>query len=228
MINQLHAALHRPEKGWDPISPQYAAGYGDKEWRVVDEALLTYLETLIGGFKGKKILDLGSGPGQYAIAFAIRGADVTCHDISQNYLGIARQKAIEFGVSDRLHFSMGYLDEAPVKLGHQTYDLVFNRVCWYYGFSDRSFAQVVFNLVRPGGFAYVETPHSTFNRSALNASARFRMWLNRALWVKIGHPFPPHGRLARLFLGLPLAQMKIDYTVPHHDRIWFRKSDQET
>lgn len=224
MINRIHAALHRPEKGWDPISPQYAEGYGDKEWKVIDESLVTRIGDLIGGFAGKKILDLGSGPGQYAIAFAIRGAEVTCHDVSRVYLGIAKNKAAEFNVSDHMKFSVGYLDEAPQIL-NQTYDLVFNRVCWYYGFDDWSFARSVFSLVRAGGLCFINTPHSKFNYSKLSTIARFRMWLNQKFSLKIGHPFPPHGRVARTFSNLPIAQMHIDYTDPHHDCIWFRTFD---
>jgi hypothetical protein len=83
---------------------------------------------------------------------------------------------------------------------------------------------VIFRLVSPGGYCYVDTPHCAFNPERLSASARFRMWLNSALSIKIGHPFPPHGRLARLFLRHAVQSMTIDYGDSRHDRIWFRKS----
>ncbi len=42
-----------------------------------------------------KILDVGGGPGRYAIALAQRGYDVTLFDLSKNCLELAKQKAQE-------------------------------------------------------------------------------------------------------------------------------------
>lgn len=122
----------------------------------------------------------------------------------------------------RVDFSLGYMDEAPTILDTR-FDLVFNRICWNYGFSDRSFAGALFALVRPGGVGYVDTTHSGWRRSSLSASARMRTWLNDRLAVKIGHPFPPHGRLADLFVRLPVERMLVDYGMPTNDRILFRR-----
>ncbi|WP_326536474.1 class I SAM-dependent methyltransferase [Pseudorhodoferax sp.] len=223
MINQLHARLHRPEQGWDPIADAYAHRYAQTEWHKLDLERVQRIEQWIGGFEGRRVLDLGSGPGQYAVAFAQRGAQVTCHDVSANYLAYLQRKAGELGVTDRLSCSLGYLDEAPRML-RTSFDLVFNRVCWYYGFGDRSFAKVVFSLISPGGYGYVDTPHMAFNRAQHGWSSRARMWLNHRLAIKIGHPFPPHGRLAKLFAGYPIDSMLVDYSTPDHDRIWLRKA----
>jgi SAM-dependent methyltransferase len=222
MINRVHARFHRPENGWDPVSPEHAVTYGAGEWQAVNHALLDELEQRIGGFQGKRILDLGGGPGQYSIAFAKRGGDVTWHDVSQNYRSMAHEKAKAFAVADKIQFSLGYLDEAPNLLPDR-YDLVFNRICWNYGFSDRSFAEVVYRLVRDGGYGYVDTNHSGVKRDQLSTSSLFRTWLNDTLAIKIGHPFPPHGRLARLFLHYPLKRLVVDYRSPSNDRILFEK-----
>jgi SAM-dependent methyltransferase len=223
MINQLHARLHRPERGWDPIPRAYAQGYATREWQNLDQDLIHRIGEWIGGFDGRRILDLGSGPGQYAVAFAQRGAQVTCHDVSATYLAFAQHKAQAMGVADRISCSLGYLDEAP-QLLRTSFDLVFNRVCWYYGFGDRSFARVVFSLIRPGGHGYIDTPHMAFNHAQHGMSSRARMWINHRLAVKIGHPFPPHGRLARLFCAYPIDSLLVDYSTRHHDRIWLRKA----
>jgi ubiquinone/menaquinone biosynthesis C-methylase UbiE len=63
------------------------------------------------------VLDVGGGPGRYAIALALRGYDVTLLDISRESLRLARQKANEAQVSlvDVIHASatdMGVLDSA--------------------------------------------------------------------------------------------------------------------
>ncbi len=222
MINRLHAFLYRPERGWDPVPSGHASTYADKEWSAgVREELLDELDAWVGGLAGKRVLDLGGGPGQYSVAFAKRGAIVTWHDVSRTYLEFARGKASANGVN--IDFSLGYMDEAPAILKTQ-FDLVFNRICWNYGFSDRGFAQTLFTLVKPGGIGYLDTTHSGWRRETLPTSARLRTWLNDALAIKIGHPFPPHGRLARLFSRLPIEKMLVDHAMPTNDRILFLRS----
>lgn len=225
MINWLNAQFYRPEKGWDPVPPEHAVKYGAAEWQVVDETLLNELERWVGFFKGKRILDLGGGPGQYSVAFAKRGGEVTWHDVSRTYRDMAQEKAEEFAVADKISFSLGYLDEAHVLL-QEPYDFVFNRICWYYGFSDNSFAKVIYQMVRPGGFCYIDTTHSGFRRDQLSSSASFRTWLNDYFVIKVGHPFPPHGRLARIFTRKPIEKLLVDYSSPFNDRLFFKKSGE--
>jgi SAM-dependent methyltransferase len=223
MINRLHATLHRPDKGWDPVPAAHAASYGAGEWSHIDHALLDELDTRICGFAGKSVLDLGGGPGQYTMAMAQRGARVTWHDVSRTYLEMSRGRAESLGLTGKVTFSLGYLDEAP-RLLDERFDLVFNRICWYYGFGDRSFAAVVFELVKPGGFGYIDTTHSDYQREQLSTVARLRTWLNDHGAIKIGHPYPPRGRLARLFLRHPVEQLTVDYRTPTNDKILFRKA----
>jgi 2-polyprenyl-3-methyl-5-hydroxy-6-metoxy-1,4-benzoquinol methylase len=223
MFNRLHARWRRPEEGWDPVPNAHAQSYAEEEWGRSDISLLDDLEARIGGLAGKTVLDLGGGPGHYSVAMARRGAKVTWYDVSRNYLSIARKKAAQVGLDDRIEFSLGYLDEAPQHL-RQRFDFVFNRICWYYAFSDRSFAAVLVNLVEPGGFGYVDTTHSGYRRSELAASTRLRTWLNDHVAIKIGHPYPPRGRLARLFLRHPIAQLHVDYGAPMNDRLLFQKA----
>lgn len=224
MINYFHALLHRPEKGWDPVPAQYAAEYASRAWSSFEESVVVALEEKIGGLEGKQVLDLGAGGGQYSVAFAKRGALVTWYDISRNYLQIAQQKAKEAGVD--IAFSLGYMDEAPQNLQKQ-FDLVFNRVCFCYGWSDASFVFVIYKLVRPGGYAYIETNNSSFGWERLSPAARFRTWLNAATGIKIGHPHPPRGRIPALLLRYPLRQMIVDYSEPYVDRIFIQKAEQE-
>ncbi len=222
MINRLHAQWHRPEQGWDPVPPGHAHQYAEGEWNLgVRETLLDELDAWVGGLQGKRVLDLGGGPGQYSVAFARRGADVTWHDVSATYRAIAQAKAQEAGVN--ICFSLGYMDEAP-KCLNSPFDLVFNRICWNYGQTDHTFAQALFSLVKPGGVGYVDTPHSGWRRESLSTTARLRTWLNDVLAVKIGHPFPPHGRIARLFAAMPIETMRVDYSTPTNDRILFRRA----
>ena len=155
MINRLHSWFYRPEKGWDPVPQAHVIQYGSHEWSAgVQEALLDELEKRIGGFAGKEVLDLGGGPGHYTIAFAKRGARVTWYDVSKNYRDFVKEKAREAGVN--VEFVLGYMDDGARVLNRQ-FDLVFNRICWSYCIDDSSFAAVVYSLIRPGGWAYIDT-----------------------------------------------------------------------
>jgi len=222
VINGLHSRLHRPENGWDPVPQDHVLEYGAHEWASgADMRLLDELEQRVGGFAGKQVLDLGGGPGQYSVAFARRGARVTWLDVSARYRDFARHKADEAQVS--IEFVLGYMDEAD-RLTNRQFDLVFNRICWYYCISDAAFAEVVYRLVAPGGWAYVDTNHSGVGRENASLATRTRIWLNDRLSFKIGHPFPPRGRVASLFLRRPHEQLIADYQ-PRNDRILLQKAN---
>jgi SAM-dependent methyltransferase len=218
MINRLHARLHRPEQGWDPVSPAHVRAYAEHEWAMLDEALIDRIEARTGSLAGMRILDLGAGPGHYAAAFARRGARVTWHDVSLGYRAYAMVRLEALGLTDRVAFSLGYLDDAA-RLLPEPFDLVFNRLCWNYAFDDARFASVVYRLARPGGWIYVDTHHSGYGRESVSLRVLARTWLNDRLGLKIGHPYPPRGRVARLLQRYPLWQLHADYLTLANDRI---------
>jgi SAM-dependent methyltransferase len=218
-VNYLHSLLHRVENGWDPISSHYAASYAEMAWSERSLEFARELESRVGSFSGRRVLDLGGGPGQYSVLFAQRGAEVTWHDVSREYEAIARARAAAAGLS--LNFSLGYLEDAA-RLGEQPFDLVFCRVCWYYGRSDRRFARLVYSLVKPGGVGYVECNTPRFSRP--QGWRRWQYWLNEHLWLKVGHPMPPHGRIAGLLQRYELQGLTLDYSSPLRDTVIFTKA----
>ncbi len=221
MINALLALFFRPERGWDPVPADYAQTYAEAEWQKVDLTLVAKLGQLVGGLEGKEVLDLGGGPGQYSVAFAKSGAIVTWHDVSRNYLRIAQEKAASAGV--RITFSLGYMDEAPRVLNKQ-FDLVFNRICFYYGWNDAHFVGVIYALMRPGGHAFIESNNLSFGWDRLPPFARLRAWINATLGFKIGHPHPPRGRIPALFLKYPIERMTVEFPTAHIDRVFVQKA----
>src|SRR6185437_4694667 len=111
MINRLHRALHNPHKGWDPIPQEYAEHYAT-EVASVDSEFVAKICNVGGGVEGKRVADVGSGPGQYGLEFARRGAQVTCIDVSRRYLEIARSRFADAGrIAD---FHLAYMDDIGV------------------------------------------------------------------------------------------------------------------
>jgi SAM-dependent methyltransferase len=220
VINWFHAQFHCPEKGWDPITDTHAREYAESEWSLFDERVLDEIEPWVGGFVKKSVLDLGGGPGQFSVAMAKRGALVTWYDVSRRYQLIAQKKAKAYGVS--LLWSLGYLDDAS-KLGEAQFDLVFNRICWNYARSDKRFAGLIWNLLKPNGVAYIDANNDTFKYELLGLSSRLRTRINARYGWKVGHPMPPRGRIAELFNRLPIERMAVDYTLPTNDRLLFLK-----
>jgi 2-polyprenyl-3-methyl-5-hydroxy-6-metoxy-1,4-benzoquinol methylase len=221
MINRMFALWQRPERGWDPVPEDHARAYAEHEWSHIDYCLVERINAYIGGLAGKTVLDLGAGPGHYAVTFALKGAEVTWYDISRNYLQIASQKAAEHRVS--LEFVIGYLDEAYDKLKRQ-YDLVFNKGCFNYAWADAPFARTIYLLVKPGGYGYIRTNNAFMGASQRSTFLKIRYWLYQHLNLKIGHPYPPRGKLARLLLRYPIEQMVIDYTLHDRDIIFFKRA----
>lgn len=219
-VNYLHSLFNRVERGWDPISREYAREYAEFATARVDVALIDHLDRELGGFRGKRVLDLGAGPGQYSALFAQRGAEVVWHDVSREYKAIAEARAQAMNVS--IHFSVGYLEGAEQFSGHP-FDLVFCRVCWYYAQNDRKFSRLVYTLLKPGGTAYIECNTPAFSKPT--GLRRLQYWLNQLGW-KIGHPMPPRGRIAKLMQRYQLASLRVDYSSPDLDIVELVKNIQ--
>lgn len=84
--------------------------------------VLRYERTLAGcaPIEGKSVIDIGCGPGHYAVALAARGAGrVLGVDFAPGMIEIARQRAVQAGVSDRCVFSIGDFLAAT---GDETFD----------------------------------------------------------------------------------------------------------
>jgi SAM-dependent methyltransferase len=206
MINYLFSRVQRPERGWDPVPAPYAAAYAEQQWGADTRAVVDDLAERIGDLGGRRVLDLGGGPGHYTAEFARRGARVTWHDVSDAYRRLAHERL--GSLAEDVEWSLGYLEEAA-RFG-PVFDLVFNRICWYYCMSDRHFARLVHGLVKPGGWAYIVTPYleSPTKRARLLHRARGR--LNEHLGIKIGHPFPSLRLFRRVWRGLETRRFELE------------------
>jgi S-adenosylmethionine-dependent methyltransferase len=87
----------------DAIRAYYDADV-ENEWKRIDgrpEFLITcrFLDRYIK--PGDRVLDIGGGPGRYALRFAAKGCDVTLLDLSPENVRFAREKAGELGLALR-------------------------------------------------------------------------------------------------------------------------------
>ena len=121
MYNKLLSKFQQPAKGWDPVSASYAAKYCQENFDVIDNTLLNEFDTWSDGFKNKRVVDLGAGPGQYSLEFLKRDAQVTWWDVSRRYLQFAEHKIKQAGYDAQ--FRLDYMDHL-----NGTFDVVFNRV----------------------------------------------------------------------------------------------------
>jgi len=84
----------------------------EDEWRRLDAYVLEH--ATVRHFLDRRlpkpparIIDVGSGPGRYAIALAQQGYDVTLVDLSPQNVAWAAERIAEAGVSDRARSALG-------------------------------------------------------------------------------------------------------------------------
>lgn len=219
MINRLHRLLHDPKQGWDPISASYAEQYAG-EVAGVDLSIVKRVEAAVGGLEHRRVADVGSGPGQYGIAFGKRGAQVTCVDVSGRYLEIARRGFGAAGLS--AEFVLAYMEDLG-KIACGEFDVVFNNVCWYYCTGDYGFARSLLRATKPGGILFVRVQNAESHVHA-QAGRRVRYWMHKRLGWKMGHLFPPRGRVEQAFRRTGLCETTADYSDPGMDLVLVRKS----
>lgn len=220
MINWLQSRLYRPEQGWDPVDPAWADYYAQYEWENINAALLDLIETRLGGLQGKRVLDIGAGPGQYAISLAERGASAVWYDISQRYQQIAQQQAAQRGV--QLAWHLGYLEDVSQQLADQQFDFIFNRGCWFYARNDARLARLLWERLAAGGLMYVFAPN-THSLQTVPLQAKLRTWLNAHTGFKIGHPMLPPRQMLNVLNTVPWQRIEADFSDARNDVFWVWK-----
>lgn len=209
MINEILYFFQRPEKGWDPISTPYAKDYALNVLpRVNVEEIVQEVLKFTGDLKDKSVLDLGAGPGYFVEKFFFLGANVTWQDISHYHLKLFQKLFSEV----KTNIQIGYMEEATGE-----YDLVFNRVCWYYCINDQKFVRKIIELLKPGGKAYLIIPNEGHQKRAEKQIfgvkgflIRLRYYLNNKFGFKIGHPYLSTDRIKKIFSNLQCSFVDFD------------------
>jgi 2-polyprenyl-3-methyl-5-hydroxy-6-metoxy-1,4-benzoquinol methylase len=218
VVNWLHSRFYDPARGWDPISTQYAQEYG--RIAAVDPHIVRAFAAAVGDLRGKRVADVGSGPGHYSLEFARRGAAVTCVDISRNYLAMIEERMRQEGLS--AHYALGYMDSIN-RITAGNFDALFSNVAWNYCMNDWSFARRLLQAMRPGGVIVIRETNETYvPRTGLYTRAVY--WLNDTIGWKIGHPRPPRGRIAEAFRRAGQCEVTVDYSEPTVDIVTVRRA----
>lgn len=77
-------------------------------------------------WRGKKVLEIGSGIGTDTINFARAGAEVTAVEISEKTLDLAKQRAKVYGLQDKIKFYLGNAEELSKFVYVEPYDLIYS------------------------------------------------------------------------------------------------------
>ncbi len=122
----------------------------------------------------QKIVDIGGGPGRYAIALAARGHRVTLVDISSGSLDVARRKAAEAGV--QLHGTLHADARDLHAMKAESYDAALLMGPLYHLLEEEDRRRAVYEALRtlrPGGllFAAFITRFAPFRDAASKNTA---------------------------------------------------------
>jgi len=74
---------------------KYASEYEEKTQDYIEKYIKEDFDLFLQNLKGKKILDLGSGPGRDSIKFKQRGFHPVCIDISKAMIDLCKRKGLE-------------------------------------------------------------------------------------------------------------------------------------
>jgi ubiquinone/menaquinone biosynthesis C-methylase UbiE len=211
MLLKIRSKFQRPENGYDPVSRSHASAYSESEFQKLDRKFLEKVCSHYGTPTGKKILDLGAGPGQYTVEFAKYGfKEAIWWDISANYKQVFLDRCRQEKITN-FQCKMNYLDEVS-----GNFDSVFNRICWYYCMNDDQFMKKIYLAMKEGGKGVfvINTAEKVMRRYIQNDLRRvlYRLLstINYIFGVKLTHVAPTETRIKRIFFSYPWKYIRLE------------------
>ena len=105
-----------------------------------------FIMSWLGDVSGLRVLDLGSGAGEAATYFALRGAEVTAADSSSEMLKVVRLVAARHGV----HVTCEKQDANELRMPPRSFDIVYAANLLHHVDLDRCLAEVA-RVLKPNG-----------------------------------------------------------------------------
>ncbi|OPY28218.1 MAG: hypothetical protein A4E28_01681 [Methanocella sp. PtaU1.Bin125] len=166
---------------WDFRSATYTNGQIDRDER--DRAAwIAWLRACTGSDGGKKVLDVGTGPGFLALLFAEMGHDVSALDLSDRMVECARENAALRGLN--VAVSQGDAESLPYP--DASFDIVASKyLLWTLPSPENALAEWQ-RVLRPGGVVIAIDGEWHRDRGAIDR-LRSRMTELPALFRKADH-----------------------------------------
>jgi ubiquinone/menaquinone biosynthesis C-methylase UbiE len=156
----------------------YARWRASSLGRITERIDTDVILALAGTLKGKRVLDLGTGDGTYAIEAAARGAIVTALDPQQEMLDATQRRARQRGLSVRL--LRGRIESLPIE--DRSFDVVIAVTVLCFVPEVRAAMREVVRVLAPAGRLVI----GELGRcSVWAAERRVRGWLGAKTWRNI-------------------------------------------
>lgn len=153
-----HEYTQQNRKAWNEIAEQRSRGFPEAEFfasgqTTVAPQAVQAARQVFGNLDGLRVIHLQCSTGEDTLSWSVLGAQAVGVDIAERQIEIARQKAVQAGLSTQFAAADVYdLPEAlPTEL-RIAYDIVFTgggAIVWLPDL--RQWAKIVFKLLRPGG-----------------------------------------------------------------------------
>jgi len=143
----------KARKDWNRMAENYQA-FREEQGTYNELVEVPAMLSLIGGVKGKKVLDAGCGYGYYSVLLAKRGATVTGIDISERMIELAKKNAHKASVE--CEFFVCDMQDLSV-FTKNSFDMVISSiVVGYLDNLEKAFSEVFRILKGNGVFAFSE------------------------------------------------------------------------
>lgn len=121
-----------------------------------EERKIKKLESVLGSFKGKKILDVGCGTGGFVISVSKLGGRAYGIDPQRSAIEICKEKAVVNGLAKKIF----RLEKAEkLSFPDNSFDIIYSFTVLEHVADVKKTMSEMIRVVKPGGLIYIHTPN---------------------------------------------------------------------